>query len=335
MRGGRAAERLTLARQLPRLDETAGRLRDGDLPLGYATVIADGVSQFNDADAVAAEDLLLRRVDDGRTVKQVATYAARIHDAIQERDGTADRSRRGYARSWIKLAASADGGAYVNGWLTAEHAALWHGILEPLAKPVGADDPRDRPQRVADAIYTVFSAGGRNWSATVIIDYDVIAREGRGAREAPPAGGVLPADDPLDERMRRRRSGARPRAWLPDGTPLAPERARQIALAGGISALVLGPGGVPLYLGRSQRLVSPAQRRVLEAQYRTCSVRGCEIPATVCEIDHIVPWCAGGRTDIDQLAPKCHNHNRFKARYPDRVEERRAGCRWETTIRPP
>jgi hypothetical protein len=97
------------------------------------------------------------------------------------------------------------------------------------------------------------------------------------------------------------------------------QRAREILLNAGFSTLVLGTDGQPLYLGRRVRCASPAQRRVLQVRYPTCVVKGCEIPAAVCQIDHVDGWENGQPSDIDRLVMCCAWHNKYKWRHPGRV----------------
>ncbi|MGV9479610.1 DUF222 domain-containing protein [Gordonia aichiensis] len=69
---------------------------------------------------------------------------------------------------------------------------------------------------------------------------------------------------------------------------------------------------VPLYLGRSKRLASQGQRLAsfASAGGRMCSAPGCTQPASRVAMHHAAKdWAAGGRTDIDQLAPACDVHN--------------------------
>lgn len=315
MHGGRARDRVTVARQLPRLNEVTDQFIRGDLRYGYVTVITNAVSRLNDEDTATAERLLLDHVDEGMTVRELAKYATHIHDHLARLNGTEPDARHGYQRSWVKQTGSADGGAFIKGWLSPEDAALLRGCLESLTKPAGADDPRDHAERTADALHTILSGGGRNWGATVIIDHTTLQPDH--SQDEQPGDTRLPRDG----------------AWFADGTPIPPERARQIALTAGISALILGPHGLPLYLGRTTRIVTPAQRRALEALYPTCAVNDCDVAATVCEIDHVTPWTNGGVTNIDQLAPLCTFHNRYKAQRPDRIGAHWHNGRWRYAIR--
>ena len=111
-------------------------------------------------------------------------------------------------------------------------------------------------------------------------------------------------------------------ARLLNGTPISAQDARRIALNAGISPLLLGHHGSPLYLGRTVRFVTPAQRKVLLALYETCIVHGCHIPAHLCEIHHLGGgWKLGTPTDIDQLAPACGWHNRWIDHHPDHITQ--------------
>ncbi|MFD0683185.1 HNH endonuclease signature motif containing protein [Actinomadura fibrosa] len=293
MREARATDRITLARQRPRLPAVTERLATGRLSYGYAATIAAAVARLDDADCTRAETLLLDMTDQGFSAGKLAAFGARIRDVIAERDGTDKpdpESKRGYERSWITSTRSLDGGRYLKGWLNAEDAAVWDGALGPLAKPAGTDDHRDLSERTAAALSSVLSGGHTATKVTVICDLDTLT------------GGQAPAR-------------------LADGTPIPAVQARRIALTAGVSPLLLGRGNIPLYLGHRVRFATPAQRQVLETLYSTCAVQGCEVPGALCEVDHVKGWALNGSpTDIDQLALCCGWHNRHKHTHPDQMQ---------------
>ncbi|MFE9105682.1 HNH endonuclease signature motif containing protein [Actinomadura geliboluensis] len=292
MRESRAKERLTLARQRHRLPEMTERWTTGDLSAGYAATIADAVTRLDDDDCPAAESILLGMVDQGFSAGKVASFGKRIREVIAERDGTEqapEDAQRGYERSWVDSTRSLDGGRYIKGWLNAEDAAIWDGTLGPLAKPAGTDDQRDLSERTAAALTTVLSGGHKATKVTVICDLDTLT------------GGTTPGR-------------------LTDGTPIPAAQARRIALSAGVSPLLLSGGNTPLYLGHRVRFATAPQRQVLETLYSTCAVQDCEVPGTLCEVDHVNGWALGhSPTDIDKLALTCGWHNRYKHTNPDRI----------------
>ncbi|GAA4235223.1 hypothetical protein GCM10022254_42010 [Actinomadura meridiana] len=292
MRDNRAKERLTLARQRDRLTKVTTRWTTGNLSFGYAATIAGAVACLDDHDCQAAETILLDLVDHDCSPAKVAAIGTRIRDIISERDDTespGDDVGREYERSWIHSTRSLDGGRHINGWLNAEDAAVFDGTLAPLAKPAGPDDHRDLPERTAAALTSVLAGGHKATRVTVICDLDTLT------------GGTTPAR-------------------LTDGTPISAEHARRIALNAGVSPLLLGSGHHPLYLGHTVRIATPAQRRVLHTMYPTCAVQGCEIPGTLCEVDHVHGWALGNSpTDIDHLTLCCGWHNRYKHTHPKQI----------------
>ena len=159
---------------------------------------------------------------------------------------------------------------------------------------------------MAAALTSVLSGGHKATKVTIICDLDTLT------------GGTTPAR-------------------LTDGTPIPAAQARRIALNAGVSPLLLGRGNTPLYLGKTVRLASPAQRRVLETLYSTCAVKGCEVPAFLCEVDHVHGWALGDSpTDIDQLAPCCSWHNRYKHANPTQITiTRSTDGRYTYNVHPP
>ena len=79
----------------------------------------------------------------------------------------------------------------------------------------------------------------------------------------------------------------------------------------------------PLYLGRTKRLASAAQRIVLHAKDRGCTKPGCTAPGDWCQVHHVDGWAAEhGQTDVTKLTLACGPDNRL-------VED----CGWTTRKR--
>jgi hypothetical protein len=93
--------------------------------------------------------------------------------------------------------------------------------------------------------------------------------------------------------------------------PICHESAERLACEGSVSVLTVDKHGVALDLGRSQRLASEAQRRVLAAQDERCQYRGCSWPARFCEPHHLDFWERGlGRTSVKRMQLPCDRHHR-------------------------
>ena len=101
---------------------------------------------------------------------------------------------------------------------------------------------------------------------------------------------------------------------------LPPEVLNEVARRATIRTITVGTGhqgdgtvviDAPgdLDLGRSTRLASAAQRRVLRALYPTCSIPGCHLGFDKCTAHHVHWWRHGGETNLDNLTPLCHRHH--------------------------
>jgi hypothetical protein len=74
--------------------------------------------------------------------------------------------------------------------------------------------------------------------------------------------------------------------------------------------IVLDAEGLPLDVGRAERLATPAQRRaVIARDGSTCPVPGCTAPAEWTRMHHIRHWTAHGLTKEDNLVGSCDWHH--------------------------
>ncbi len=63
-------------------------------------------------------------------------------------------------------------------------------------------------------------------------------------------------------------------------------------------------------VGEQRRIFRGATRRAVEIRDRECYHPTCEEPLERCQVDHIIPWAAGGPTIIDNGRLACGFHNR-------------------------
>jgi hypothetical protein len=64
-----------------------------------------------------------------------------------------------------------------------------------------------------------------------------------------------------------------------------------------------------LYVGRTQRTVTPRMRRALETRDRHCVFPNCRAHVRRCHAHHVTEWEHGGPTDLDNLALLCVRHH--------------------------
>jgi hypothetical protein len=73
---------------------------------------------------------------------------------------------------------------------------------------------------------------------------------------------------------------------------------------------VFDDDGQALWLGRSKRIASPAQRLMLFGKYRGCTAPGCTIGFYHCQAHHaVMDWGHGGQTNITDLSLACGTDN--------------------------
>jgi hypothetical protein len=98
--------------------------------------------------------------------------------------------------------------------------------------------------------------------------------------------------------------------WLNWVGQIPPELAQRLACDCEIWRAVLDPGtGLPLEVGRTQRLVPHWIRKALHARDRGCRWPGCTAPAAWTDGHHLIAWWNGGPTDIDNLLLLCRHHH--------------------------
>lgn len=67
-----------------------------------------------------------------------------------------------------------------------------------------------------------------------------------------------------------------------------------------------------LDVGRTRYQPPAALAEHVRHRDRTCVIPACSVPARSCDLDHVTPWEAGGRTAVDNLQLLCPDHHRAK-----------------------
>ena len=131
--------------------------------------------------------------------------------------------------------------------------------------------------------------------------------------------GVDPIDLPqIDPSLRRSETTT--------GIVVLPDVAVKAAMTGHVRRVVMDSAGVVINMGRKQRLFTGNAREAAKLMAYRCDSRGCDIPATFAEVDHLTEWGHdGGRTDTENSGIGCKRHNRAKHHNKWRAERRLDG----------
>ena len=162
--------------------------------------------------------------------------------------------------------------------------------LDPLCRPVplpdGSPDPRPIGQRRADA-------------------FGQILRTYLAHSERPMSGGVLPHVT----LVRPAATGDGAVDSLGFGGPVSAATAELIACDSTLTQVIVDYTGVPLDVGRAERLFTPAIRKALGIRDGGCAHPGCGRPVSWCDAHHIRPWSQGGTTSLDNGVLLCRLHH--------------------------
>ena len=340
MTRGAATTAVRTARALVRgpLPASGAALCQGELSVAHAEVLAASTRHAANHAIQQAEPTLLdaaRRLDP-TGLRKVVTHFEYMVDP----DGADARAQRRYERRGLWFTTTMDRMVAVRGELTPEAGQIVQAALEPLERPADAADTRSGGQRTADALEELARrelergrlplTGGVRPQLSVIVDLPSLHRLDRlDGLDGPPGrlGGEMGWAGPLDpEACRRLACDATITRVLVSRQPLDgcdrcqggnPHDPAGSAAGGWLRAVLAtlppvlgGAPGRPLDVGRSSRVVSPAQRQALAVRDGGCVFPGCSRPLAWGEAHHLRHWLDGGPTDLDNLALVCRAHHR-------------------------
>ncbi|WP_165877482.1 HNH endonuclease signature motif containing protein [Agromyces fucosus] len=92
--------------------------------------------------------------------------------------------------------------------------------------------------------------------------------------------------------------------------PVSLRAARQLMCTGGMQQVTFDGAGRIIGLGSPERCFTPHQRRAITLRDGGCLIPGCRVPASWCEIHHVIPDADGGPTHTDNGVLLCWFHHR-------------------------
>ena len=256
-------------------------LANGDVSAEHADVLADLTAKVSDSVKAGFfdRDQELLATATTSSPEQFARHCRRVIARL-ERDQGIERNKQQRRDTCLSLSVQRDGMHRISGLLHPELGAAIFTAVDKQVATMLADNPDrlDRSQLAAQALGNLVSGGHQTERPVeaeilVLCDHTTLTH---GLHDH----SVCETDSA---------------AILP------PETIRRLCCNGRITPILL-VDGIPIDVGREQRLANRAQRRALRAIYRTCGFAGCETPFNRCEIHHLVPWEIGGVTDLANLS---------------------------------
>ena len=293
-----------VAKTLSSAPQTEDALASGELAETQAAVIAGTMADLpptvTPEQREACETTLI--ADAKRfPIKDLRQRALRISDAFKEpAEAAADedealrlREKKAWARTEAWLVDDKDGTWRFGGRLPALHGEMLKSALDAIAAPrrrhLTPEQERDQDE------LTYSQRMGRAFAHLI---------ERLPTDKLPTTGGtpaVITVNIDLDDL--KRQVGA---ATLTTGTRISSGELRRLACNQGILPMVFNGAPLPLDMGRSKRLFTPAQRLAIANRDLGCVTPGCEAPPGWCEGHHWRDdWAHGATTNIDDGALMC------------------------------
>ena len=283
---------LTTARALSgRLRLTGELLAAGLISARKADVLAERTARLDDAAAAEVEAAVLPEAADqtpwafDNAVKAAVITADPVDAARRARDARtfADVRTRALPDAMAQLVV--DGRAD-------EVLAAWQ-LLDGLAGPGHPDDPRSAGERRVDAFFGLvderYAAG------------NLPTRKGK-----PISLGVTMT-------LATAMGAANIAANLDGYGPIPADLARELAANATWRAWIADAGTAHLIaLGTKSYRPDQATADYVTSRDGTCTFPFCDLPASRCDLDHVVPFHEGGTTTPDNLAGESRRHHRNK-----------------------
>jgi hypothetical protein len=298
----------------PRLPETAAAQARGDINTEHVTIIRTchkKAAKYLDTAARDEIDHDLARAAADNSPETLRDAANLLLYLLNQDGDLPDDEHRAERRGITLGPQDADGLTRISGYLDPELAATIEALFAKLAAPgmcnpndenpcvtgqpdedtIHADD-RTLPQRQHDALTAIcrntLSSGElgqhNGLPVTVVVSTTLQDLQAAAGISVTGSGSLLPTSDLI-----RMASHAHHYLVIYD------KHTRE-----------------PLYLGRTKRIATAAQRLVLYNRDRGCTRPGCTAPAYHCQAHHAAQdFGKGGQTNITDLGLACGPHNRL------------------------
>jgi len=285
-----AASAIHVGDQAEQLPKSITALRERRIGFAHLALLAGTAAAVLDAPGNQGfnEEPLLRKAEkhgvnrfrrDCAHARHAADMNAYLNEHLYEVD-----------KRCLQLIPCSDEILVIRGIFDPVSGAAIRSALEPLARPLGSDDTRDRERRLADALVELATHG---------LDAGVIPER---ASQRP----HLQVTASLE--TLRGLIGS-PAGEMEYSSPIPAATVQRLACDASIVRVLLGPDSAILDVGRARRLPSGATRRALATRDKGCVWPDCDRPVSWTAAHHLNHWAHGGTTDLNNLALICHRHH--------------------------
>ncbi len=295
-----------LARRLRQMPATAEALAAGQISERHADVLASLADSRRKIVADTFPRAEAKLVEYAKTMEfDGFLTSVRYWESVVDEDGVEDQAADDHVSRHVHLSPTFRGN--------------W--VLDGQLDPVTGEEVHTELRRLEHELFEAdWAAAKARWGDDTTLDHlerTAAQRRADALREMARRSAAKPADAreprPLlvvhlgDENLTRL-------CELASGTVIAPGRlVPQLGEAEVERIVYAGASRRVVDLGRRSRFFTGALRRAIQLRDRRCTGLGCDTPADDCDVDHLVPFARGGRTDQANGALKCGHHNRHKS----------------------
>ncbi len=296
---GKASSYISYAQAMRRLPAVAAVFAAGEIDMAAFQTIVYRTDLITDASAMATVDERIAlwaarwpSMSRGRLVRELDRIVnAHDPDAVRR---TRERARDRDVTIWD----NPDGTTDLSGRLLTADAHLLDKRLDELAATVCSADPRTLENRRADALGALAGGADRLMCRCGDAQCPSVAEPLR-------AGAVIHI---VAEEATLQGTSQRPGHLLEAGSLITAEALRDLARTAKLRPVTTSPDAAP----ESGYRPSQALADFVRARDLTCRAPGCDRPATDCDLDHTVPYSAGGATHRSNIKCLCRFHHLLK-----------------------
>ena len=308
-----ADNELTLALSLAeRLPDVLAKLRDGSIDGRRARVFDN---QTMDLPADTARDLASRVLPEAGslTTGQLRSTLGRLRMEVEPHEAALRyESARNERR--VVIESTPEGTAHLHAMHLPPHRA--QAIMSNLTSTArdlrGGSEARSTDQLRTDVLVDMLTNGATTSHNARSSSVGKEGRPGRTQRSlVPDRRGTIHLHVDLDTLA----ALAEHPGDLQGYGPVVADVARQVAAESAEMEwrfTVVDPPAGGQVSGVTRRRPTVNQRRAVTHENATCVFPGCRVSAQECDVDHVVAWAEGGRTELGNLAPLCRHDHRIK-----------------------